>query len=673
MSTSDQVQLGAQQVSFEVGAIARQASGSVLVQSDDATLFCVVNAESKPSTLPFMPLTVEYRHKFAAVGRIPGSYQRREARAGDEEVLTSRLIDRSIRPFFPDGWRCETQVVAHPLSYAPDADFQVLLINAASLALTVSDVVWEGPVAGVRVVRHQGELVAFPDAATREAADLDLIVTVSQAGIVMVEGGGDEVPEADVLAALELAQQQAVPLLELQARMRAACGVPKREHTTEEPDAELAARVAEAAGGLAAALEVAEKHPRYAALKAVRDAVLAELDPDGERTAEVSDAFEALKKTAIRARTVAGNRLGGRKPDEIRAISGRAGWLKRCHGSSLFTRGETQAVVTCTLGATRDAQRIETLEGEVNEPFLLHYNFPPYSVGECRPMRGPGRREVGHGHLARRALLPLLPPREQAPYTIRLESTITESNGSSSMATICGGSLALLDAGIQLPRPVAGIAMGLVKEGDQVVVLSDILGDEDHVGDMDFKVGGTEQGVTAIQLDNKLGAVPAEVMQRALEQARAGRLHILAEMAKVLAAPRAELSAHAPKVATVQIEPARIGILIGPGGKHIQGLQEETGTRVEVDDTGLVKIFSTDAAAIEQATERVHDRCGIPRLGETYAGKVTGVKHFGSFVRLFEGIEGLLPGVQLGQGDTVKVCVTGVNAEGKLQIQRVAN
>ncbi|MCA8922479.1 MAG: polyribonucleotide nucleotidyltransferase [Planctomycetes bacterium] len=669
---TDQVRLGEQTVSFEVGAIARQASGSVLVQADDATLFCVVTAASKPSSLPFMPLTVEYRHKFAAVGKIPGSYQRREARASDEEVLTSRLIDRSIRPFFPDAWRCETQVVAHPLSYEPEADFQVLLINAASLALTVSDVVWDGPVAAVRVVRHEGEVVAFPRAAVRAAADLDLIVTVNRAGIVMVEGGGNEVPEADVLRALVLAQEAALPLLDLQDRLREACGVPKRERPQEERDAELAARVAElATERLDAALDVVEKHPRYEALSALRAEVLAELDPEGERGDAVGEAFEALKKHVIRTRTVSGRRLGGRRPDEVREISGRAGWLKRCHGSSLFTRGETQAVVTCTLGATRDAQRLETLEGDVEDTFLLHYNFPPYSVGECRPMRGPGRREVGHGHLARRALLPLLPPASESPYTIRLESTITESNGSSSMATICGGSLAMLDAGLQLPRPVAGIAMGMVQEGDEVVVLSDILGDEDHVGDMDFKVGGTELGVTAIQLDNKLGAVPREVMERALEQARLGRLHILGEMAKVLAAPREALSAHAPKVATVQIEPQRIGILIGPGGKNIQGLQEETGTRVEVDDSGLVKIFSTDAAAIEVARQRVIDRCGIPRLGEDYEGRVTGVKHFGSFVRLFEGIEGLLPGVQLGQGDTVRVRVTGVNEEGKLQIQRV--
>ncbi|MEZ6187010.1 MAG: polyribonucleotide nucleotidyltransferase [Planctomycetota bacterium] len=667
----DQVELNGLRVEFEVGAVARQASASVLVTTGEATLICVVTAERKASSLPFMPLTVEYRHKFAAAGRIPGSYQRREARASDAEVLTSRLIDRSIRPFFPDAWRCETQVVAHPLSYDPVADVPVLLINAASLALAMSEIVWDGPVAAVRVVRHQGQLVAFPDAVARDAGDLDLIVTVTRAGIVMVEGGGDEVPEADVLQAFALAQEAAQPLLDLQDRLRAAGGVAKRERPVLEQDEALAVEVEALLGAdVDAALDVVEKHPRYDALDAARKRALSELDPEGARQDAVADAFEGLKKRRIRARTVAGRRLGGRKPDEIRAISGRAGWLPRCHGSSLFTRGETQAVVTCTLGATRDAQRIETLDGEDEDTFLLHYNFPPYSVGECRPMRGPGRREIGHGHLARRALLPLLPKREEAPYTIRLESTITESNGSSSMATICGGSLALLDAGLPIPRPIAGIAMGLVQEGDEVVVLSDILGDEDHVGDMDFKVGGTEQGVTAIQLDNKLGAVAPEVMQRALEQARAGRLHILGEMAKVLAAPRATLSEHAPKVATVQIEPQRIGILIGPGGKHIQGLQEETGTRVEVDDTGLVKIFATDPQAIETAKERVIDRCGIPRLGETYTGRVTGVKDFGSFVRLFEGIEGLLPGVQLGMGDTVPVRVTGVNEQGKLQIQR---
>jgi polyribonucleotide nucleotidyltransferase len=671
----ERVELGGRSVSFEVGAVARQASGAVILREGDTVLLGVVSASAKPTHLPYMPLTCDYRQKLASVGEIPGSRDRRDSRPSELEILVSRVIDRSIRPFFPEGWRYDTQVIVHPLSVDPQTDVAALAMSAAVAALVVSDLPWSIPLAGVRVVSGAEGLVAFPDRAARESADLEVFVSASPEGIVMVEGGGREVSEEVVLQALQLAQQSAVPLQELLVRLRERVGRPEREHVLPEVDPEHAARIARLSEELReparAALETRGKHERYAALDAVIKGCLAGLDADDEQGAAAArEAFEALKKREIRAGIVAGRRLGGRTPTDVRAISGRAGWLPRAHGSSLFTRGETQAIVTCTLGNDRDAQRIETVEGDVRQRFLLHYNFPPFSVGEARPLRGPGRREIGHGHLARRAILGVLPPEEEFPYTVRLESTITESNGSSSMASVCGGSLALCDAGVPLPRPVAGIAMGLVQEGDSVVVLSDILGDEDHVGDMDFKVAGTREGITAIQLDNKLGSLPYELMERALNQARAGRLHILDEMDKILAGTRAELSAHAPKVATLQIHPGRIRTLIGSGGSTINGIRAELGVEIDIDDDGSVRVHGVDPAALEAAVERIRDLTGLPVLGQAIQARVVTVKHFGSFVRLFEGIEALLSGEQLRMGSSVEVAVTGVTYDGKLVISR---
>ncbi|MGE0713143.1 MAG: polyribonucleotide nucleotidyltransferase [Planctomycetota bacterium] len=672
---SERVELGGRELRFEVGAVARQASGAVLVHEGDTVLLGVVTADKKPSALDYMPLTTEYRQKLAAGGRIPGSYNRRESRPTELETLLSRLIDRSVRPFFPDAWRADTQLVIHPLSVDPESDLSVLSIAAGVAALVVSDLPWSVPLAGVRVVRAGGELLAFPAASARRGADLDLIVSSSPEGIVMVEGGGREVPEALVLEALSLAQEAGRPLQDALRRLRAAAGKPERELPAPAEDPARAARAAELAARLRepvrAGLAVVTKLERYAALDAVIQGALAAVDPadDAERKL-VREVFEELKASEVRAGVLAGRRLGGRGPEDIRAIESRVGWLPRAHGSSLFTRGETQAIVTCTLGSARDAQEIETVRGVTRQRFLLHYNFPPFSVGEARPMRGPGRREIGHGHLARRALLGVLPDEATFPYTIRLESTITESNGSSSMASVCGGSLALCDAGVPIPRPVAGIAMGLVKEGDQVVVLSDILGDEDHVGDMDFKVAGTSEGVTAIQLDNKVGALPLAVMEQALAQARAGRLHILGEMARALAAPRGELSAHAPKVETLRIHPGRIRTLIGSGGSTINGIREEFGVEIDVEDDGLVKVRGTEPAGLAGARARIVDLTGLPVVGEPIEGRVVAVKHFGSFVRLFEGIEGLLAGEQLRLGGAVSVKVTGVNEDGKLVIAR---
>jgi len=670
---TETVELGGREVTFETGGVARQASGSVVVTVGDTTLLAVVTAESKPTRLHYMPLTVEYRNRYAAAGRIPGSYDRRETRATEFETLTARVIDRSIRPLFPETWCYDTQVIVQPFSYDPATDPEVLAVSAAAAALTVSPIPWTGPVAGVRVVRSGGELVAWPTAEQRAAADLDLVITANREGIAMVEGGAAEVDEATILEAFALARRAAAPLLDLLDRLAQAAGSDaEREAPAATDDPDLRGRVREAAlERLDAALAVPGKHDRYAALDALKDAVVAELELD-EGAADLARRFvEDLKKERIRAGILAGRRLGGRGPEEVRPISGRAGWLKRCHGSALFTRGETQAIVSCTLGRDRDAQSIETLDGQHRARFLLHYNFPPYCVGEVKPLRGPARREVGHGHLARRGLLAMVPPQAEVPFTIRLESTITESNGSSSMATVCGGSLALMDAGLPIERPVAGIAMGLVAEGDRFQVISDILGDEDHVGDMDFKVAGTERGVTAIQLDNKVGSLPDAVMAQALEQARAGRLHILGEMARIRGEPRPEPSAHTPKVSSVRIERNRIGDLIGPGGKHIRGIREETGAEIDVDDTGFVRVFANAGASLDEALARIEELTGAPRVGEEYEARVVSVKHFGCFVRLFQGVEALIPGAELREGTPVRVRVDGVNPEGKLVISRV--
>jgi polyribonucleotide nucleotidyltransferase len=676
------VTLGGREVTFETGGIARQASAAVLVSQGDTVLLGVVSAARKPSAhMSYMPLMTDYRQKLAAAGKIPGGYGKREGRANELETLISRLVDRSIRPFFPDAWRCDTQVLISPLSMDPDCDLAVLSIAAASAALNLSDVPWSVPMAGVRVTQSgDAAPVAFPDLAAREAADLDFVASVSREGVVMLEGGAREASEEAVLAALSLASEAAAPLQECLDRLREKAGKPKRPApAAPEPAPELAPLVPQLeerlAEPLAKALEEVVKLERYEACDAVVQEAIEWAqaqrpeDPDGAK-ALARDVFEGLKKKQIRAGIKAGKRLGGRAPNEIRAISSRVGWLPRAHGSALFTRGETQSVVTATLAGLREVQRLETVQGDVRQRLLLHYNFPSFSVGEVRPNRGPGRREIGHGHLARRAILGVLPSEEEFPYTIRIESTITESNGSSSMASVCGGSMALCDAGVPLPRPVAGIAMGLVREEGQTVVLSDILGDEDHVGDMDFKVAGTSQGITAIQLDNKLGSVPREVMVQALAQAREGRLHILGEMAKVLAGPRQDLGEHAPKVVRVQIEPQRIRSLIGSGGSTINGIRDELGVEIDVQDDGGVTVYGTSASALAEAKVRIHDLTGLPVLGEVITGRVTGVKHFGSFVRLFEGIEGLLHAEQLRMGADVDVKVTGVTDDGKLQLSR---
>ena len=719
---SKTLRLGDQSLDLETGRIARQADGALLLRSGRTVMLVTAASRSEPSRhLGFFPLTVEYREKMAGAGRIPGGFLRREGRLGAHEVLGSRLVDRSIRPHFPEGFRCETQVLASVLSFDPLSDPEVLAITGASAALHVSEIPWKGPVAGVRVVRVAGEIRAFPSFEERQAADLDLLVSFSPQGLVMIEGNAAEVSEEILLTALEAARQAADPLLEAQEELRRAAGTPKREFAPPRAEAELVEKIrALLLPRVDELFGPQEKRARGRLkddlLRSVEEGLAAEeadVAAEGERGQRDGDSAtqpplgpdetappplgpdeiapprlgareiaEDVLRQEIRRRALAGQRLDGRGPKEIRAISGEVAWLPGAHGSSVFTRGETQALVTCTLGSERDEQLIEDLHGLHKERFLLHYKFPPYSVGEVRPLRVPGRREIGHGQLARRAIRPVLPESEEFPYTIRVESEIASSNGSSSMATVCGATLAMMDAGVTLRRPVAGIAMGLIADGEQSVILSDILGDEDHLGDMDFKVAGTEAGITVVQLDNKVGSLSQEVLESALGQAREGRLHILHEMSNICPAYRDEVPAHAPRVVFRQIRPARIRDLIGPGGRHIQEVQVNTGVKVDVGDDGRVRIFGPAGAKIREAEQRIAYLTGEPEVGKIYRGQVSGVTDFGCFVQIFHGIEGLVhvsdldrervehPSEVAVMGEEMVVKVLGVSQDGKLRLSR---
>ncbi len=685
----ESVTIGERTLTLETGRIAKQANGAVLLREGNTVLLStVVFRAGDGAGLDFFPLTVDYREYLSAAGRIPGSFLRREGRQSDHEVMSSRLCDRSIRPLFPKTFRAETQVQSTVMSFDPQSDPAVLSIASAAGAIGISELPFKGPVAAVRVTRSKERLIALPTPAEREAGDLDLVLSLNREGIVMIEGGARQVSEADLIEAIEFGREQAAPLLDLLEQMSAAAGKPKPE---SEPEPELDARAdglrERAREPLTQALATPEKQARRAALKACKAEAIAQLqagDPDepvGDWASAVLDDLEQrLMREAI---AQDGRRVDGRGPEEIRAIECEVDWLPSTHGSALFTRGETQAMVSLTLGTNQDRMLLEGLDGVKFDRFLLHYSFPPYSVGEARPMRGPGRREVGHGHLARRALLPVLPPEEQFPYTLRIVSEISESNGSSSMATVCGATLALMDGGVPIAAPVAGIAMGLIREGEEIVILSDILGDEDHLGDMDFKVAGTAEGITAIQMDNKLGSLPEGILGQALEQARQGRLHILGEMAKVLAETRPELKPHVPIQITVNIAPSRVRELIGPGGKVIQKIQADTETRLEVNDEGLVRIYAPNRSALDAARGAVLDVAGSLDVGATYDGVVTGVKDFGAFVRIrsHEGLvhisewasqrtENMQEAAKV--GDTVRVTVLEPDRQGRLSLSRKA-
>jgi polyribonucleotide nucleotidyltransferase len=675
-----ELRLGSRTVTLETGRIAKQANAAVLVRDEDNVVLVTVTASREPRPgVDFFPLVVEYREKMAAGGRIPGSFNRREGRITDSEILTCRLIDRSMRPLFPEGFRNEVQIQAQVLSAHEAGDPVSLALLGTGAALHLSDVPFDGPVLGTRSVIHRERSVLLPVLAEREDASCDLVVSVGPHGLVMVEGEGREVPEDDVLEHLlttieEIEKQR--PALDA---WRDEVGKAKMPFELPElPSAWTEKVEAQSGAGLREAIEISGKAERNERTGELRDALMASYDSEEEALSEEREAaggiFKSLQKRLMRERVVQqGKRLDGRSPEQVRPIWGECGWLPRTHGSALFTRGETQAIVTCTLGSEKDRQLLDTVFGTRKASFLLHYNFPPYSVGEVRPIRGPGRREIGHGNLAHRSLNQVLPADEDFPYTIRVESEITESNGSSSMATVCGGCLALMDAGVPLERPVAGIAMGLIEEGGEIAVLSDILGDEDHLGDMDFKLTGTSRGICALQMDNKIGGLTREVLERAMHQARAGIDHILGCMAEILGETRKTVAKHAPQVRSIRIQPNMIGKLIGPKGATIKEIQETSGAELNIDDQGLVKIYAAEGAAAIKAYEMVQQIAGEVRVGESYEGTVTGVKDFGVFVKIYESAEGLvrkqdLKGAAPTQGSKLRVTVRGVDERGRIQL-----
>ncbi|HKY62600.1 MAG TPA: polyribonucleotide nucleotidyltransferase [bacterium] len=686
MSTFHRVecQIGGRTLTLETGRMAKQAHGAVLVSCGDTVVLVTACASADPREgVDFLPLTVDYVEKTFAAGKIPGGFFKREGKLSERETLTSRFIDRPIRPLFPEGWACDTQVIATVLSADADCDPDTLAIIGASTALTISEIPFQGPIGGCRIVRSGGQIVINPTLAQLDESDMEIVLAASQDAIVMVEGGAREVSEAEVLAALKAGHEALQPVIEAQKKLQALVNVPKRVVEPPVKDAELEAKVRELAyGKLTQAFSVKEKLARRDAIKevktALKEALIKEDSPE-ELEDKVSAAFEALEAEILRqAIATKKQRIDGRGLADIRPISVEVGLLPRTHGSALFTRGETQALVTTTLGTSDDVQIIDNLLERGTKHFMLHYNFPPFSVGETKPLRGPGRREVGHGALAERAVTKVLPSEEAFPYTLRIVSEILESNGSSSMASVCGASLSMMDAGVPISAPVAGIAMGLIKEGDQYLVLSDILGDEDHLGDMDFKVAGTERGITAIQMDIKIEGLPTHVMEQALEQARQGRVHILGEMAKGLSLPRENLSAYAPRIVQIQINKDKIRDIIGPGGKVIRGIVEQTGVKIDVEDDGSVKLFSSDEASLKKARRMIEAIVEEPIEGHVYRGKVRKIVEFGAFVEIIPGTDGLLHISQLAdkrvgkvtdviqEGDEIIVKCLRVERDGKI-------
>jgi len=671
-------------LSLETGRLARQAHGAVLAQyGETVVLATVVSAYESRERVSFLPLTVDYQEKTFAAGKIPGGFFKREGRPSEKEILTSRLIDRAIRPLFPKGYDKETQVIVTVLSADRENDPDMLSLIAASAAIEVSDIPHKGPVAAVRMGRIDGKLVVNPALDLLEQSEISLVAAATPDAILMLEGSANIVDEEAILEALFGAHEAMAPIFEMQAELRRLAGKPKREFAVKTRDPELVAAVRERiAESLEIALSSLTKKERSAALYELEDKVAQEFAARfPEREAELRDAYDNVVRERVRSVILdEDRRIDDRKSTDIRPLSAVVQALPRTHGSAVFTRGETQALATVTLGTSSDEQKIDALLGERYKKFMLHYNFPPFSTGEVKFLRGPSRREIGHGALAERALTPILPSEEAFPYTIRVVSEVLESNGSSSMATVCGGSLALMDAGVPIKAAVAGIAMGLVKEGDKVRVLTDILGDEDHLGDMDFKVAGTATGVTAIQMDNKVGGVTREVMRQALHQARDARLYVLDVMQKAIEAPRKEVSEYAPRIVTLRIKPDKIREVIGPGGKVIRGIVEETGCKIDIEDDGTVRIASADAAALQKAINAIQGITAEPEIGKIYKGTVRKIVDFGAFVEIFPGTDGLVHISQLAkervrrvedvlhEGDEVMVKVLDVDRSGKIRL-----
>ncbi|MDY6832356.1 MAG: polyribonucleotide nucleotidyltransferase [Thermodesulfobacteriota bacterium] len=674
---------------IKTGRLAKQAAGAALVQYGETIVLVTVAAATEPKEdADFLPLSVEYQEKIYSAGRIPGNYFRREiGRPSEKETLTCRLIDRPIRPLFPDGYTFETQVITTVLSMDRENDPDVLSIVGASAALTISDLPFDGPLAAVRVGRLNGTLVANPTSTELDECDINIVVAGSRTGVVMVEGGSNVVSEAEMLEAIFFGHNALLPLIDIQDQMRNTCGKPKRVIVPPAKDAGLETRIAELVGdAVAQAVTAPEKEARKTALSRVRENLYQGLgEAYADRKKEIKGLFSDLVKKVSRDIVLNQNRrIDGRAFDEIRPISCEVGVLPRTHGSALFTRGETQVLGVMTLGSGHDEQRVETLFGDETRPFMLHYNFPPFCVGEVKRVMGPSRRDIGHGNLAHRAISYVLPDKETFDYTIRLVSEVLESNGSSSMGTVCSCILALMDGGVPIKAPVSGIAMGLVADGDKVAVLSDILGDEDHFGDMDFKVTGTEKGITALQMDIKIKSLSREILEKALHQAKEGRIHILGKMLEALSHYRDEISPYAPKIYIVKIHPDKIREIIGPGGKVIRELQAMSNTRIEVDDSGTVKIAASTEEEARIAIKAVEDIGRVPESGEIYEGEVVRITDFGAFIQIKNGTDGLCHISELEHhhvksvtdvvkmGDKVRVKVLEVSPEGKIRLSRKA-
>jgi len=682
-----EIDIAGRTLRLETGRVAKQADGSIWASYGDTVVLAtaVASQTAKPG-IDFLPLTVDYQEKTYAAGKIPGGYFKREGRPSEKEVLTSRLIDRPLRPLFPEGYYFETQVIASVLSADKTGSSDVIGITAASAALSISNIPFQGPVAGVKIGRVNGQFVVNPDLETMEKSELHLVVAGTADAVMMVEAGANELSEATMLQALELAHAEIKKIVAKISELSKKVGNKKREVKIEAIDPGLTAKVKElAAKAIRDAIMIPNKTMRQERLDQVLAEAVEKLKNPDVLTSErhIKIVFHGLEYTEVRSMILEkGSRADGRGPADIRPITCEVGLLPRTHGSALFTRGETQSLAVVTLGTSDDEQRIDALEGEYMRTFMLHYNFPPFSVGEARPLRSPGRREVGHGALAERALKPVLPNKDVFPYTLRIVSEILESNGSSSMATVCGGTLAMMDAGVPIKEPVAGIAMGLIKEGNGVMILSDILGLEDHLGDMDFKVCGTKNGVTALQMDIKIGGITTALMQQALEQARAGRLHILSRMATALSGARTDLSPFAPRIFTMKVKQDKIRDIIGQGGKTIRGIQAECGVKINIEDTGIVTIASTDEASLQKAKDIIGRLTEEVEIGKIYTGTVRKIMDFGAFVEVLPGTDGLVHISQLAhhrvkavsdevaEGDQILVKVLEIDKQGKIRLSR---
>ena len=684
-------QYGKHTVTLETGEIARQAGGAVIVKMDDTVLLVTaVAAKSAREGQDFFPLTVDYQEKFYAGGRIPGGFFKREGRATEKETLISRLIDRPIRPLFPEDYKNEVQIIATVMSMNPDIDGDIAALIGASAALSLAGTPFNGPIAAAKVGYKNGEYILNPTVSELKDSQLELVVAGTANAVLMVESEAALLSEEVMLGAVTFGHREMQKVINIINELTVEAGTKPSDWVAPAKNEGMIAALKEAVGDqLASAFQVRDKLQRRDAISAIKKDVLAQLTPraavEGWVVADLSKEFGELEYQTMRGSVLSTKvRIDGRALDTVRPISVKAGVLPRTHGSALFTRGETQAIVITTLGTARDGQVIDAVSGEYKENFLFHYNFPPYSVGECSRFGAPKRREIGHGRLAKRGVLAVMPSMEEFPYTIRVVSEITESNGSSSMASVCGSSLALMDAGVPVKAPVAGIAMGLVKEGEDFVVLSDILGDEDHLGDMDFKVAGTAEGVSALQMDIKIEGITEEIMKQALAQAKAGRLHILGEMANALTTPRSELSDYAPRLLTIKIHPDKIREVIGKGGSTIQAITKETGTQIDIQDDGTIVIASVNAIAAQAAKARIEQITSDVEPGRIYEGKVAKIMDFGAFVTILPGKDGLVHVSQISsdrvekvsdvlkEGDLVKVKVLEVDKQGRIRLSMKA-